>query len=88
MSDKRINKIVKRFMDKRPFKLVESFKEANVLLVFDRNNLQRFNVMCKEDYNEEFLTSLPANFKIYYLKSSNPRDTKHTSIGFIKHSCN
>ena len=71
MSDKRINKIVKRFMEKRPFKLVESFKEANVLLVFDRNNLQRFNVMCKEDYNEEFLTSLPANFKIYYLKSSN-----------------
>ena len=84
MSDKRINKIVKRFMDKRPFKLVDSFKEANVLLFFDRNNLQRFNVMSKEDYIEEFLTSLPANFKIYYLKSSNPHDT----IGFIKHSCN
>ena len=37
MSDKRINKIAKRFMDKRPFKLVYSFKEANVLLFFYRN---------------------------------------------------
>ena len=29
MSDKRINKIVKRFMYKEPFELVDSFKEAN-----------------------------------------------------------
>ena len=48
MSDKRINKIVKRFMDKRPFKLVESFKEANVLLVFDRNNLQDLMLCVKK----------------------------------------
>ena len=88
MSDKKINKAVKRFMDKRPFKLVGSFEEADVLLVFDRNNLQRFNVIMKEDHSVDLLNSLPANFKIIYFKSTNPRDNRHTSIGFIKHLSN
>ena len=88
MSDKRISKAVKRFMDKRPFKVVKSFEEADVLLVFDRNDLQKIHVMMKSDHSEEFINSLTSNFKIVYFKSTNPHDNKHTSIGFIKHSCN
>ena len=88
MSDKRIKKAVKRFMNKIPFKQVDSFEEADILLLFDRNNLQRYNVMMKEDHIVDLLFSLPNNFKIYYFKSTNPHNNKLTSVGFIKHSCN
>ena len=88
MSEKRINKAIKQFMSKRPFKPVESFVEADVLLVFDRNDLRKFHVIMKSDHSEEFINSLTSNFKILYFKSTNPRDNRLTSIGFIKHSCN
>ena len=35
MSDKRINGIVKRLMFKEPFKQVDSFEEADIILMFD-----------------------------------------------------
>ena len=88
MSDKKINKAVKQFMDKRPFKLVGSLEEADILVIFNRNDLQKFNVIMKSDHSEAMVNMLPANFKTYYFKSVNPRDNKHTSIGFIKHYCN
>ena len=88
MSDKMINKTVKRFMNKRPFKQVNSFEEADLLLIFEPNNLKRFGVTMKKDYDVDRVNSLPNNFKIYYFKSTNPRDNKLSSIGFMKHMCN
>ena len=37
MSDKRINKTVKQLMDKEPFKQVDSFEEADIILMFDQD---------------------------------------------------
>ena len=88
MSDKMINKTVKRFMNKRPFKQVNSFEEADLLLIFEPNNLKKFGVMIKKDYDVDRVNSLHNNFKIYYFKSTNPRDNKLSSIGFMKHMCN
>ena len=86
-SDKRINKTVKQLMNKEPFKLVGSFEEADIILMFDRDISHKYNIIMKEEYCKNLLNSLPPNDKLVYFKSTNPHNRRLTSIGFIKRVC-
>ena len=63
-------------MDKEPFKRVDSFEEADVLLIFNRDNLQKFNIIMKEEHIINMLNALPPNYKIVYFKSTNPHNKR------------
>ena len=81
MNDKSIQKIVKRFMRRRPFKQVKTIEEADLFLIFTPDEIEKFTIKLKKDketYNP------PTNHKIFYFKSTNPRDASLTSLGFMK----
>ena len=82
-SDPKVNKTMKEIFNFKTFKKVETYKEATTLLVFFKSNLSLFNIMIKEEVNKELLSS-PDIYKIVYLKHTNPRDRKNTTMGFIK----
>ena len=81
MNDKSIQKIVKRFIRRRPFKQVKTIEEADLFLIFTPDEIEKITIKLKKDketYNP------PTNHKIFLFKSTNPRDANLTSLGFIK----
>ena len=74
-------------MDKEPFKQVDSFEEADIILMFDRDISHKYNMIMKEEYSKNLLNFLPPNYKLVYFKSTNPHNRRLTSIGFIKRVC-
>ena len=86
MADKSIEKSVKQFLKQRPFKLVATYDEATAVMVFKRNNLKIFNVVFKDDIHERFFNNndIPEDIEVRYLKSTNPRDKRNTTIGYMK----
>ena len=76
MNDKSMQKIVKRFIKRRPFKQVKTSEEADLFLIFTPDEIEKFTIKLKKDketYNP------PTNHKIFYFQSTNPRDTNFTS---------
>ena len=88
MNDKMINKFIKRFIKRRPFKQVKTIGEADLILTFDPNNTERVGLITKEEYDFNNTTPLPSDYRIFYFKSTNPKDTKQTTMGFMKQSGN
>ena len=83
MNDKSIHKILKRFIKRRPFKQVKTKEEADLFLIFTPDEIEKFTIKLKKDKDVSGITSLP-NHKIFYFKSTNPRDASLTSLGFVK----
>ena len=81
MNDKSIHKIVKRFMKRRPFKQVKTIEEADSFLIFHPDEIEKFTIKLKKDKE---IYNPPPNYKIFYFKSTNPRDASLTSLGFMK----
>ena len=88
MADKTIEKAVKRFLKRRPFKLVAAYDEATVMLVFNRNNLKKFSVLYKDNFHERPFNNIPEGVEVRYLKSTNPRDKQNATLGYIKRDSN
>ena len=84
MADKSIEKSVKQFLKQRPFKLVATFDEATAVMVFDRINLKKFRVVFKDNIHERFFNNIPEDIEVRYLKSTNPRDKRNTTLGYMK----
>ena len=84
MADKTIEKGVKRFLKGRLFKLVAMYDEATTIMVFKRNDLKKFHVLFKDNFHEHFSNNIPEDVEVRYLKSTNPRDKRNATLGFMK----
>ena len=86
MADKSIEKSVKQFLKQRPFKLVATYDEATAVMVFDRINLKIFHVVFKDKIHELFfdINNIPEDIEVRSLKSTNPRDKRNTTLGYMK----
>ena len=84
MTDKAIEKTIKRFIKRRPFKLVTTYDEATGMMVFERNDLKNFRVLYKDHFHEHLFNNIPEGYEVRYLKSTNPHDKYHTTLAFIK----
>ena len=82
MSNRKIEKKIKNFMRRKPFKQVKTIEEADLFLIFNAGEIERITLKLKKDKDVSGITSLP-NIKIFYFKSTNPRDTNLTTLGFI-----
>ena len=88
MADKTIEKTVKRFIKRRPFKLVTTYDEATAMMVFDRNDLKIFRVLYKNNFHEHLFNNIPEDVEERYLKSTNPRDKRNATLGYIRREVN
>ena len=48
MNDKSIQKIVKRFMRRRPFKQVKTIEEADLFLIFTPDEIEKITIKLKK----------------------------------------
>ena len=88
MDDKTIEKLVKKFLKGRPFKVVPTYDEATVMMVFKRNDLKKFRVVFKDNFHDQLFNNIPEDLEIRYLKSTNPRDKQNATLGYMKKSLN
>ena len=88
MTDKTIEKGVKRFLKGRPFKLVATYDEATAIMVFKRNDLKNFHVVFKDNFHDQLSNINDSHdyFEVRYLKSTNTRDKQNATLGYMKKS--
>ena len=86
--DKHIKKFLKRFFKNFPqFKEVPERKGCHGILMFNEEDLKNYHVFLNDDLNKELTEAEESGlFKMVYLKNTNPRDSKKTTYGSIKHS--
>ena len=77
-----INK--RRFLKSNPkFKEVDTKKEADALLIVDRDKPYRHDIRLN-GFSDGYIEGLKgAGFDVYYLKNTNHHDRKRATIGFI-----
>ena len=82
--EKKIKNIKKRFFKRHPkFKEVGTNKEADAVLIIDRNDPNSHDVRLNA-FSDEYIESLRnAEWEVYYLKNTNLHDRKHSTVGFI-----
>ena len=82
--EKKIKNIKKRFFKKHPkFKEVETKKDADALLIIDRDNPGTHDIRLN-GFSDEYIEGLKgAGFEVYYLKNTNHHDRRQATIGFI-----
>ena len=86
MDDKTIEKLVKKFLKGRPFKVVATYDEATAMMVFKRNDLKKFRVAFKDNFHEQLFNNIPEDVEVRYLKSTNTRDIQNATLGYMKKS--
>ena len=82
--DKRVEKVFKNFLKQnKHFK--QSFDPVNfdVALVFNKKDLKRFYMVVCNDLRETNLSIPNDSCIVFYLKNTNPHDSKKTSRGYI-----
>ena len=81
---KKVNKSINLFFKlNKNFKEVKTYEEATALIVFLKTNLSHFNVVIKEEVNEDIFSS-DMIYQTVYLKNTNPHDRKNATMGCIK----
>ena len=55
-------------------------EEADIFLIFRPDEIQKFIIKLKKDNKT---IDPPLGYKIFYFKSTNPRDASLASLGFI-----
>ena len=86
MDDKTIEKLVKKILKGRPFKLVAMYNEATAMMVFKRSDFKKFRVVFKDNFRDQLFNNIPEDFEVRYLKSTNPRDKQNAMLGYMKRS--
>ena len=80
---KKVNKYIDVFLKlHKNFKEVETFDEANALLIFFKHNLSQYIVVIKNDVNKELISS-DVIYRTVFLKNTNPHDSRNTTLGSI-----
>ena len=82
--DKRIEKVFKNFLKQnKHFK--QSFDTVNfdVAVVFDKKDLKKFYMVVRNDFRETDIGIPNDSCVIFYLKNTNPHDSRKTSRGYI-----
>ena len=86
--DAKIEKLKNNFIKQpanRKYRIIPTKKDADAVLLFNRSNLTRYNIiLCKE--NNKFIDACDEEPSIImiYLKNKNPHDAKASTYGDIK----
>ena len=82
--EKKIEINKRRFLKRNPkFKEADTKKDADALLIIDRNNPYTHDIRLN-GFSDEYVEGLKgAGFDVYYLKDTNHHDSKKSTIGFI-----
>ena len=85
--DRKIELFKKKFLKQksnRKYKLVPTRKDANMIVIFDRTNITKYDVVLNDE-TDESLKSCEASprYTMVYLKNKNPRDVRLNTIGDI-----
>ena len=86
--DKRIESFKKRLMKlhcNRKYRIIPNNKGADAMIVFNRNNLSKYNIVLYEE-NNETLATIENNpkYTLIFLKNKNPHDAKLSTYGDLK----
>ena len=85
--DKRIKKILKRFLrSHKQFKEVTDPDNCDIVLIFDKTNLNSFYTVVRNDFRKENPPEPDDSCVIVYLKNTNPHDGRKTTRGYIRRS--
>ena len=82
--DKRVEKVFKKFLNKnKHFK--QSFDPVNydVAVVFDKKDLKKFHMVVCDDFRAINIGIPDDSCVIFYLKHTNPHDSRKASRGYI-----
>ena len=86
--DKIIESIKRRFLKQqvnRKYRIVSTRKEADAILIFNRNDISNYSFVLNADWAEETAQIISLNSStVFYLKNRNPRDSKTSTLGDIK----
>ena len=83
--DKRIKNFLKIF-----FKLHKQFKEVSdasncdAILIFDKTKLKSYHIVIRNEIKKDDPPDPDDSCKIFYLKNSNPHDSKKATRGYVR----
>ena len=82
--EKKLKNIKIRFFKRNPkFKEVDTKKDADALLIIDRDNPNSHDIRLN-GFSDEYVEGMKGSgFEVYYLKNTNHHDRKHSTVGFI-----
>ena len=85
MVERRINNSIKRFFKMfKQYKEVTSIDQSDVVLIFDKTDIEYFNVfMTDENVKNYFKTNINPNYLFVYVKSKNKHDAKTMVVSNI-----
>ena len=87
LKERQIKNILKRFLkNHRQFKLVDRKEDSDAVLIFNKNEIERFTFSLTNGENP-FLHINPSSqhlLDIYYLKNKNTHNKRLASFGYIK----
>ena len=88
VKQKQVKKYLKNFFKENPnFREVPERKGCHALLIFDEDNLQNHHLFLNDDSNQDITEAIETDIlKVVYLINTNPRDSKSSSYGYIKHA--
>ena len=75
------NKVIKNLTN---FRKVKELKEADALLIINKNKLNKHDLRLNDFSEEQIKEMRDLGYNFYYLKNTNPRDKRLSTIGFIK----
>ena len=82
--DKRIEKVFKIFLKQnKHFKQTFDTVNFDVAIVFDKKDLKKFYIAVRNDFRETDIGIPNDSYVIFYLKNTNPHDSRKTSRGYI-----
>ena len=88
MKDREIEVFKKKFLRKfftKKYKLVNTRKEASIIIIYDRVNSDTLRFHVHDEKSEELNSyEEDSRYTLIYLKYKNPRDTKATAMGDVK----
>ena len=84
-NERRVKNSIKRILKKFPqYKVVDNIDNADLMLIYDVNDTERFRMVVLDSNNKEKLRNLtPEELRIFYLKHKNPRDRRQLVNGNI-----
>ena len=88
MDSKQVNKLLSKMNLKGAYKQTDTFKNADLLIIINRNNPRENSFYMKEGFKEEELNNLPEEYSVIYLKHSNPHDSKQIVKSFMNFKYN
>ena len=83
--ERKINNGLKRVLKKfRQYKLVNTIDEGDIALIFDKRDIEHFNVILVDDeVKEKIKNDTNQNYVIFFIKHKNNRNSKIQALADI-----